>query len=57
MRDRDNFVDSIVDVAVHRVLFDPLPLKNNRMMLALTTNGYRPKEYSFSYFSNVHTDY
>lgn len=46
MRDKESFVDSIVDVVVHRVLYDPLPLHNNRMMLALSTKGYRPKEYN-----------
>mmetsp|Transcript_34749 Transcript_34749/g.40638 ORF Transcript_34749/g.40638 Transcript_34749/m.40638 type:complete len:858 (-) Transcript_34749:61-2634(-) len=47
MRDRDNFVDSLVDVVVHRVLYDPLPLKVNRMILAMSTNGYRPKELKY----------
>lgn len=57
MRDRDNFVDSIVDVAVHRILFDPLPLNNNRMMLAMTTSGYRPKEYLHSFYHAIFSNF
>jgi len=49
MKDQESFVDNLVDIVVHKVLYDPLPLKCNRMMLALTTNSYMPKEY-FSIF-------
>lgn len=44
MNDKDSFVESLVDVAIQRVLFDPLPLKCNRMNLILTTNSFMPKE-------------
>lgn len=44
MKDRESFVDSLVDLVVYRATYDPLPLKSNRMMLALTTNSYSFKE-------------
>lgn len=35
-----SFTDSLVDIAVHSVNFDPLPMATNKVMVVMTTHGY-----------------
>ena len=43
-----SFVDTLCDVVVKMVHFDPLPY-NSRMTLCMTLNNYKPKEYLIVY--------
>jgi hypothetical protein len=45
--DPESFVDSLVDVVIHNVDFDPLPLQNNRMFLMMSTHSKVHKEVPF----------
>ena len=45
MKDKESFVDNLVDVVVCGAPFDPLPLKSSRMMLAMTNSSQHLKEY------------
>jgi len=35
-----SFVDSLIDIAIHSVNFDPLPMATNKVMVVMTTHGY-----------------
>jgi hypothetical protein len=48
MKDPESFVDPLVDVVIHNVAYDPLPLKIHRMMLVMTTHSFAPSELTYT---------
>jgi len=48
MKDKESFTDTLIDVVVHKALYDPLPLRSSRMMIAMTTNSFQPKEIKYA---------
>jgi len=45
--DQESFTDTLTDVIIRNVMFDPLPLQANKMFVAMTSNNYVPKTVEF----------